>query len=118
MYQGLYTYANENRVMGDIFQGNASWQKGSKTFARDIKARSATPIDTSTKTINPHYGEVVYQGFYSFAKENFSKRDLVLEYFEAHPSRPLPGWVKSLSRGPRSFQKFPEAKKPPVLVSV
>ena len=103
MYQGLYDYANRNAVNADIYAGKANWPQGSKVFAKPIKARSSSAVEMLdiSKT---HDGERSYPGLYAFAKTHFVKRDLVLEYFEATPTRPLPEWVCKLSRGPRAFR--------------
>lgn len=111
MYQGLYIYANENRISEDMFKDNPNWDEGSKAFTKDIKVRSFTPLDTATPTIAPHNGAMTYEGFYRYAVANFIRRDLVLEYFEASPFKPLPAWVQALTRGPRAFIKQPQATK-------
>ena len=110
MYQGLYDYANKHAVKRDLFVAKANWHKGSRTFARPIKARSAPSRETYSPP--PHHGAAKYPGLYRYARANFVKRDMVLEVFEAQPWQPLPEWVSRLTRGPRSFRRVEKVLQP------
>ena len=105
MFQSQYDYANQNFVKRDMFQGNPNWDKGSRAFARPTKAREPLLEQPYPELVPPRNGAETYPGLYAYAEDHFTKRDLVLEYFEAQPWRPLPDWVRKLTRGPRSFRK-------------